>query len=295
MTGNKMKQVLHINKRDVFESWINEFCASKQIKYIWPQICYDNQTGEIIHLVFEKNNKNKDVIEWPVKLNFKTGEKIPSTSIDFTQSNPKTETGEDWNYHDWYKHALGGHLQSTCLKTPQSFWNWRSQTRPQGNLTCDLDFLFFKSSNQIYYGFEATEIYYVDRSQNINQDVNEHFERLLKKRKGNMNGFNTLQIKAQLNLLAKLEGGLGLILHQIVEEPSSNQNQIREMPATYNGMKTDRQFKLRDDKVVTLKIDEQTIQNIRNFLDAPSQNNLDKEKSQLRFQSLVDVMSKIVE
>jgi hypothetical protein len=138
-----MKAVLHKNKRDVFESWINEFCASKEAKYIWPQICYHNQTGDVIHLVFEKNDKNKDVIEWPVQLKFKSGEEIPCTNIDFTQGSPKTETGDEWNYKEWYIDALGGRLQKQCQKTPVSFWDWRTQTWPQGNLTCDLDFLFF--------------------------------------------------------------------------------------------------------------------------------------------------------
>ena len=291
-----MKQVLHRNKRDVFESWINEFCLDKKAKYIWPQICYHNQTGDVIHLVFEKNRKNQDVIEWPVKLNFKNGKSIPVTNIDFTTNEPSLENGQRWDYETWYETALGGSLQKACNQKPSSFWNWRTQSCPQGNLTCDLDFLFFKKSNNTYYGFEATEIYYVDQSSNRNQDIYEHFERLLKLRKGNMNGFNTLQLKAQLNLLSQLEGGLGLILHQIVKEDSQpiEMNQVRDMSASYTTTSMP-QFKLRDDKVVTLKITDETIQNIRSFLDSPYENNLNKEKSELRFQSLVSVMSKIVE
>ncbi|EGQ9112932.1 TPA: hypothetical protein O4G41_002650 [Vibrio alginolyticus] len=292
-----MKAVLHTSKKEVFETWVNDFCLEKRVKYIWPQICYHNQTGEVIHLVFEKNHKNKDVIEWPVKLNFKSGNNIPVTNIDFTTQEPTLDNGQRWEYETWYETALGGSLQKNCGQTPFSFWNWRTLTWPQGNLTCDMDFLFFKKSNNTYYGFEATEIYHVDKSANKNLDVYEHFERLLKLRKGSTNGFNTLQLKAQLNLLSQLEGALGLILHQIVEEVDqpTEQNQVREMAASYSVTNDKPQFKLRDDKVVTLKINDETVQNIRKFLENPSENSLNKEKSELRFQSLVNVMSRIVE
>ncbi|EKH9202065.1 TPA: hypothetical protein ACVU5R_005145 [Vibrio parahaemolyticus] len=292
-----MKAVLHTRKKDVFETWVNDFCSEKKVKYIWPQICYHNQTGDVIHLVFEKNHKNKDVIEWPVKLNFKNGENIPVTNIDFTTREPTLENGQKWEYETWYETALGGSLQKKCGQIPSSFWNWRTQTWPQGNLTCDMDFLFFKKRNNTYYGFEATEIYYVDQSADKNQDVYEHFERLLKLRKGSMNGFNTLQLTAQLNLLSKLEGALGLILHQIVNEVEQtiDQNQVREIAASYSVVNDRPRFKLRDDKVVTLSVSDETVQNIRSFLDNPIENSLDKEKSELRFQSLVSVMSKIVE
>ena len=160
-----------------------------------------------------------------------------------------------------------------------------------------MDFLFFKRSHSTYYGFEATEIYHVDQSTNKNQDVYEHFERLLKLRKGSMNGFNTLQLTAQLNLLSKLEGALGLILHQIVNEVEHpvEPSQVREMVASYSVTNNKPRYRLRDDKVVTLNVNDETVQNIRNFLDNPIENSLNKEKSELRFQSLVNVMSKIVE
>ena len=236
-----MKPVLHEHKKDVFTNWVNAFCQRHNIRYLWPQICYDINTLDILHLVFEKNASNRNFIYWPV-INFHC---YPKTNLDFTRKHPQLDNGQAWDYHNWHKQALNCNLLKSPSQAPASFWNWRLNTRPQGNLTCDLDFLFKSPSN--FYGLEATQIYYVDQDKDPEKDVYEHFKRLFILRKGNESpGFNIKQLQAQHKLVSRLNGSFYLIFHQILNE--------------------NRHYYLREDKALTLKIDTETLKLLYNVI-----------------------------
>jgi hypothetical protein len=238
-----MKSPLHQHKQAVFESWVRGYCKKTQLHYLWPQICYDPNTLEIIHVVFEKNSKNEDVISWPVKI-----EGIEHSNIDFTTKKPTMPDGSEWNFREWHKIALGGcPLTKQCEKTPASFWEWRLQTIPQGNLACDLDFLYKKGDK--VFGIEATEIYYIDECpENPDSDVYEHFIRLLRLRKGGTGGFNIMQLRVQYNLLQRLGGKLLFLLHKFD--------------------KTRNPYELRTDKVSIIEITDEVLRQIETIIKA---------------------------
>lgn len=280
-----MKKVLYTSKRDVFSTWLNDFYVQKRSKYIWAQICYDWETAELLHVVFEKNSENQAYIQWPVQV-----PGVPVTNIDFTTDFPTLENGDPWDYLSWHKSALGCDLMSEPRETPESFWDWRLKTRPQGNATCDLDF-FCKTVESEYIGIEATEIYYVDTSPNPNQDVFEHFQRLLRLRKGNSNGFNLRQLKAQKSFVHIFGGRLFLLFHQILKE---------QQP-----------YRLREDKCLLLEVDDENYKTIESIIHQSSNevrkpavgyeigyNNQDpikKIKENIRFVSLQKILDRFVD
>ena len=233
-----MKSVQHYSKKDVFENWLHR---NFQTKYIWPQICYDVNTSQPIHIVFEKNQRNQRYIQWPIN-HLGT---VPSTNIDFTKTPPTLPEGRPWDYRNWHQHALNGRLLNPPSRVPKSFWDWRLQTRPQNNLTCDLDFLCQNDEGR-YVGIEATEIYYVDESPNIEQDCYEHFKRLFIYRRGNTGGFNVQQLRAQYAYVKDLFGDLYMIFHQI------------QKPA----------YRLVERRVLLIKVDEETLRLIERMLTA---------------------------
>lgn len=231
-----MKTVLHPKKKDVFSQWLHSHLEEFGGSYIWPQICYDWESGKLIHVVFEKNRANEEFVKWPVN-----NENIPTTNIDFTADPPTLDSGEPWDFHNWHEEALKCRLMNDPQRTPVSFWEWRRQTRPQGNGACDLDF-FCMSARDEYIGLEATEIYYVEEDSNVNRDVFEHFKRLLTYRKGATGGFNVRQLSAQKDFVAGFSGRLFLLLHQIEKNTTP--------------------WSLRDDLVRLLEIDDQTFERV---------------------------------
>jgi hypothetical protein len=235
-----MKQVLHKSKKDVFSTWLNDYFILKQSKYIWAQICYEWKTGDLLHVVFEKNSANEAYIQWPVHI-----PNIAVTNIDFTNGSPTLNNGEPWEYQSWHIDALNCDLLKEPSTEPISFWDWRLQTRPQGNATCDLDFMCKTIENK-YIGIEATEIYYVDISSNVNQDVFEHFQRLLKLRKGSSPGFNLKQLKAQNNFVQIFGGRMFMLFHQILKD---------QQP-----------YRLREDKCLLLEIDDENYRRIETIV-----------------------------
>ena len=215
-----MKEIVHSSKKDVFSNWINQFFLSKGKKYIWPQLCYDWNTGELQHIVFEKNSKNKGSVEWPVKFD---QTKVGITNIDFTDCPPKLDDGKEWDFLEWHIDALGCDLKNSPQKPPGSFHDWRLQTKPQGNLACDLDLLCTTNDNG-YIGIEATEIYHLEESNDRSKDCYKHFVRLLTLRKS---GFNLLQLKAIMNFMAILDGRAFILLHQFVDNSQNNNHHYR--------------------------------------------------------------------
>jgi len=135
------------------------------------------------------------------------------------------------------------------MKEPTSFWDWRLQTRPQGNATCDLDFLC-RTVKAEYIGIEATEIYYVDKSSNVNQDVFEHFQRLLRLRKGSTHGFNMKQLRAQRNFVAVFGGRMFILFHQI--------------------LKDQKPYRLREDKCLLLEVNDANYKRIESIVVQPT-------------------------
>ena len=134
-----MKKIQHLNKKEVFSEWIdNNLSLINTGVVFWPQICYDFHTTNPIHIVFEKNQYSFD---WP--WNSDNYLPWPYTNIDFTFDIPKLPNGVDWDYERWHIDTLNCKLQNSPRFVPSSFWNWRLQTRPQGNLTCDLVSLSF--------------------------------------------------------------------------------------------------------------------------------------------------------
>ena len=239
-----MKKILYENKKDVFSNWLNKYFIRKQSRYIWAQICYDWDTGNLLHVVFEKNSSNEKYIQWPIYM-----PDIPVTNIDFTSGTPTLDNGQLWDYKSWHRDALRCNLSSDPRTEPTSFWDWRLQTRPQGNATCDLDF-FCKTVDKEFIGIEATEIYYVDSSADINQDVFEHFQRLLKLRKGNSHGFNLRQLRAQKKFVRLFKGRLFMLFHQIL---------------------TDQQpYRLREDKCLLLEINDSNYKRIESIVAQPT-------------------------
>jgi hypothetical protein len=155
--------------------------------------------------------------------------------LDFTSTPPKLENGKDWNFQSWHYKALKCSLAKNPEKIPISFWDWRLNTKPKGNATCDLDFLC-KTKNNEYIGIEATEIYYLDESKNKNKDVFEHFQRLLKLRKGQNKGFNLKQLKAQMDFIKLFHGRMFMLFHEFIKDQGS--------------------YKLREDKSMLLEINQ---------------------------------------
>lgn len=231
-----MKEIIHSEKKDVFSTWLNDYCARKNLKYIWPQICYRWDTGALLHIVFEKNSTNEQHVQWPMHI-----PAIPATNIDFTTSPPTLGNGKAWDYQTWHERALACMLSNRPEEAPASFWDWRLKTKPQGNATCDLDF-FCKTVDGEYIGIEATEIYYVDPSPDPNRDVYEHLQRLLTLRKGENPGFNLKQLKAQMNFVRRFQGRLFMLFHQILK---------RRHP-----------YRLRDDKCLLLEINDESYEAI---------------------------------
>lgn len=207
-----MKNILHQSKKDVFSDWVNNHLASKSTKYIWAQICYDWNTGNILHVVFERNLSNKNNIKWPVLI-----KNIPVTNLDFTKGAPVLDSGELWDYERWHIKALNCSLSNNPKTEPKSFWDWRIQTRPKGNATCDLDFLC-ETIDSEYIGIEATEIYFIEESSDVSVDVVEHLHRLFKLRKGAGGGFNFRQLKAQKTFVDMLGGRMYILFHRILKD-----------------------------------------------------------------------------
>lgn len=280
-----MKKILYTSKRDVFSAWLNEYFTRTSSKYIWAQICYDWNTGELLHVVFEKNTENECYIEWPVYI-----PDIPTTNIDFTGSHPTLENGEPWDYRSWHIHALSCVLLNEPTGVPGSFWDWRLNTRPQGNATCDLDFLC-KTKEGEYIGIEATEIYYVETSSNFNRDVYEHFQRLLKLRRGSNPGFNLRQLQAQKNFVQIFGGRMFMLFHQI--------------------LKDNEPYRLREDKCLLLEINDLNYQRIESIVsqssyavyEPPTSYSADDTheepmqgiKRNIRFVSLRDILDRFVD
>lgn len=236
-----MKGIMHQSKKNVFTNWLHNYLKSEGKKYIWPQICYERNTARLIHIVFEKNQSNEEFVEWPAT---NLGG-VPFTNINFTVVPPILEDGNEWDFNNWYNHALNCTLSRDCTRTPVSFWDWRSQTWPQDNLTCDLDFLYLNSMGK-YIGIEATEIYCVDENKDCKLDVFEHFKRLFLYRKGNTGGFNIDQLKAQKNLLASRNGKLYMLFHQFIEKGGK--------------------YILREDRVLLIEINDSNILEIENLI-----------------------------
>jgi len=233
-----MKGILHERKKNVFQNWLHGHLLQK---YIWAQICYDINNYESIHIVLEKNSNNSNFIDWPLsKL-----DDIACTNIDFTVEPPQLDDGNRWDFCKWHLSALKCRLMSEPSHIPTSFWNWRRETRPQGNLTCDLDCLCVNKYGT-YIGIEATEIYFVNDNENIEKDVYEHFKRLFTLRKGKAGGFNIAQLKAQKAFLDKLDGKLYMLFHKLIEHESTLQ--------------------LYEEKILLLIIEDETISEIQQLI-----------------------------
>ncbi|MDR5897678.1 hypothetical protein QC823_01530 [Halomonas vilamensis] len=241
-----MKKLLYESKKSVFSNWLSNYCLEKKLKCIWAQICYDWNTGELLHVVFEKNSDNEHYIQWPVDM-----PELSITNIDFTTDLPTLESGELWDYRVWHKKALGCVLKNEPTEQPISFWDWREKTEPQGNATCDLDF-FCKTVEGEYIGIEATEIYYVETSHQKNKDSLEHLQRLLTKRKGNSNrpGFNLRQLQAQKKFVQIFEGRMFMLFHQI--------------------LKAQEPYCIREDKCLLLEINDENHNAIKSIVDPSS-------------------------
>ncbi len=280
-----MKKIQYDTKKDVFSNWLNEYMVKKQSTYIWAQICYEWNTGDLLHVIFERNADNKNHIEWPVHI-----PGIPVTNIDFTNGSPALDDGKLWDYRSWHRDALRCHLKNNPRTEPASFWNWRLQTCPQGNATCDLDFLC-RTVEKEYIGIEATEIYYVDRSSNVDQDVFEHFQRLFKLRKGNNRpGFNLRQLKAQKKFIEFFCGRMFMLFHQIFKD---------QQP-----------YRLREDKCLLLEIDDENYKRIESIVrptyaehmspanrsaSLPEQKSMHGLKSAIHFVSLAKILDRFVD
>tara|TARA_Y100000768_G_C23985665_1_gene688686 strand:- start:130 stop:894 length:765 start_codon:yes stop_codon:yes gene_type:complete len=200
-----MKGVQHNTKKDVFTDWVNQVVTPKIQSVYWPQITYEWSSCKPIHIVFEKNQQS---FKWPwdspVNLRW------PVTNIDFTKVPPIMASGELWDYNNWYKAALGCSLSREAREVPISFWNWRLQTWPQGNATCDIDLLFQRNDKWI--GVEATEIWYVKEDEsNYNEDCYQHISNLIHKRKA----FNHKALLAQSIFMDSLGGEHYFLLHKI--------------------------------------------------------------------------------
>lgn len=202
-----MKSVQYQNKKDVFADWVYEEIIPTNTNVYWPQITYEWNSCEPIHIVFEKNQHS---FKWPwdspVYL------KWPFTNIDFTSGTPTLPNGDKWDFKNWYKTALHCSLQNQVRDgyVPPSFWEWRLQTRPQGNATCDMDVLLKKNGKWI--GVEATEIWYVTENQsNYNLDCYQHISNLIHKRKA----FNFKALLAQNIFMESINGEHYFVLHQI--------------------------------------------------------------------------------
>ena len=234
------------------------------LRFLWPQICYDAKTAQPIRLVFEKNNRNRSFIYWPVV----SLTKVPVTNIDFTGDVPLLNDGNPWDYQNWHRDVLDCEIMSQPNRSPEDFWDWRSMTRPQGNLGCDLDFLFENSGK--FAGIEATEIYYVNEDQDINRDVYHHFVNLFVYRKG---GFNIRQLKAQKALLDKLGGSFYMLFHQI---------NSRQVP-----------YFLNDKRTIKLLVDDEVLLEIQNLIDTKSLTA--SLKTKIEFLSMEDAINSIIE
>lgn len=203
-----MKGIQHKNKKDVFADWVNQILIPHNNKAYWPQITYEWNSCEPMHIVFEKNHQS---FAWPWDAPVYL--KWPVTNIDFTNPPPKLPDGTIWDYHNWHQTALGCGVQKQVQEVPQSFWNWRTQTWPQGNATCDVDVFYQRGDTWV--GVEATEIWYThENQQNFNQDCYQHISNLIHKRKD----FNFKALYAQAILMESLGGEHYLLLHQINKE-----------------------------------------------------------------------------
>ena len=227
-----MKPIQYLNKKDVFSEWIDDNLSLVNKSPVFcPQICYDWNSADPIHIIFEKKKKGYS-FDWPWDSNIYLP--WPYTNIDFTSDSPKLLNGVDWNYETWHINALNCNLQNAPRSVPSSFWNWRLQTRPQGNLTCDLDVLFKKDDTWI--GVEATEIWYVEENENIKYDCFQHVKNLIHYRKA----FNFKALLAQNSFMRGLNGEHYFILHRINKD------------------------KLVEDKVMVLPLDINTISILEN-------------------------------
>jgi hypothetical protein len=202
-----LKSIQYRNKKDVFADWVKANVIPYNAKVYWPQITYNWRSSTPIHIVFEKNKPFVWPWDTPVYL------KWPVTNIDFTTHPPSLPDGEDWDYNNWYKDALECSLQKQVREVPQSFWNWRLQTYPKGNATCDMDVLIEKNDKWI--GVEATEIWYVSEDQSNHQrDCFQHISNLIHKRKD----FNFKALYAQAVFMESLGGEHYFLLHRIDNE-----------------------------------------------------------------------------
>lgn len=200
-----MKQVLFKDKVRAFEAW-RRMSVKEYGKYIWPQINYDWTTCKTINIVFEKNNHNKTRIIWPVSL-----KGVKCFNLDFTGSVPLNEYGKPWDYNNFHT-ELGCSKLKNLTNLPNNFWNYRLQTRPPGNLCCDIDCL--ETTKSSYVGFEATDIFEVEPKERAIMQ----FKRAIRLRKntfpgGDGYGFNTKQLKAQYNFINLVGGELYIIFH----------------------------------------------------------------------------------
>lgn len=266
-----MKKILYESKKNIFSKWLNHYFFNKKSKYIWPQICYDWDTGNLLHIVFEKTLENQNYINWPVQIG-----DIPVTNIDFTCSPPQLDYGKVWDYHKWHQQALNCELAQSPTTVPTSFWNWRLQTRPQGNATCDLDFMC-KTVDGKYIGIEATEIYYVDQSSDRNTDVFEHFQRLFRLRKGKTGGFNLRQLKAQMDFVSLFDGRMFMLFHQILKDQNS--------------------YSLREDKCLLLELNEESYHGIEHIVNrsTDTENIMENLKKQIHFAPIQNIFDRFVE
>ena len=201
-----MKAVQHAGKKDVFADWVNANLGVSNDSHIYsPQITYDWRSENPIHIVFERNTNS---FNWPwcsdIYLPY------PFTNIDFTATPPLLDDGTPWDYENWFQDALQCTLKKVADRTPDSFWDWRLMTWPQGNATCDLDVLHKKGD--IWVGIEATEIWYVDENESDhNQDCYQHVHNLIHKRKA----FNFKALRAQCIFMDAIGGEHYFVLHQI--------------------------------------------------------------------------------
>lgn len=201
-----MKAVQHASKKDVFADWVSaNLCVSDDSQVYCPQINYDWRTEKPIHIVFEKNHNS---FNWPWRSDIYLP--YPFTNIDFTEMPPILDNGTSWEYESWYQDALGCELYKAAEAVPDSFWNWRSMTRPQGNAACDLDVLY--KTGDVWVGVEATEIWFVEENEsNHNQDCYQHVHNLIHKRKA----FNFKALRAQCIFMDTVGGEHYFVLHQI--------------------------------------------------------------------------------
>ena len=200
-----MKGIQHHNKKDVFADWVNQWLIPDNKQVYWPQITYEWNSCEPMHIVFEKNH-HSFVWPWDVPIYLKW----PVTNIDFTDPPPKLPDGSDWDFWNWHQSALNCGVQNQVREVPQSFWNWRFQTKPQGNATCDLDVLYQRGDTWV--GVEATEIWYVDENEQChNRDCYHHISNLIRKRKA----FNFNALLAQAIFMQSMGGEHYFLLHQI--------------------------------------------------------------------------------